>query len=56
MLKHVKGNIHTNSIENYWSLLKRGIIPTSALVPPVPLSEPSVQQSEDNDQGLFFRR
>ncbi|MGA8150097.1 MAG: IS1595 family transposase [Terriglobales bacterium] len=25
-LEYVRGNVHTNTVENYWSLLKRGII------------------------------
>ena len=24
-VKYVDGNVHTNSMENYWSLLKRGL-------------------------------
>jgi transposase-like protein len=27
---YVKGNVHTNGMENFWSLLKRGIRGTSA--------------------------
>ena len=27
-LEYVRGNVHTNGIENYWSLLKRGIVGT----------------------------
>ena len=26
--EYVRGNVHTNSIENFWSLLKRGVIGT----------------------------
>jgi ISXO2-like transposase domain len=25
-LEYVRGEVHTNTVENYWSLLKRGII------------------------------
>ena len=31
---YVKGNVHTNSLENYWSLLKRGINGTYVSVEP----------------------
>lgn len=39
--KYVEGNVHTNGIENYWSLLKRGLKGTYVSVEPfhfVPLS------------------
>ena len=32
--EYVRGNIHTNSIENFWSLLKRGIKGTYVSVEP----------------------
>ena len=31
---YVRGNVHTNSIENFWSLLKRGIKGTYVSVEP----------------------
>ncbi len=34
---YVMGNVHTNGIENFWSLLKRGIGGTYVSVEPVPL-------------------
>ena len=39
-VKYVDGKVHTNGLENYWSLLKRGIAGTYVIgrtVPPVPL-------------------
>jgi hypothetical protein len=30
----VRGNVHTNGIENFWSLLKRGLIGTYVSVEP----------------------
>ena len=32
--KYVDGNIHTNGIENFWSLLKRGLSGTYVAVEP----------------------
>ena len=32
--KYVKGNVHTNSLENFWSLLKRGLNGTYVAVEP----------------------
>ena len=57
---YVKGNIHTNSIENYWSLLKRGIKGTYISVEPFHLFRYLDEQSfrfntrKDNDQGRFM--
>lgn len=57
---YVKGNIHTNSIENYWSLLKRGIKGTYVSVEPFHLFRYLDEQSfrfnnrKDNDQGRFM--
>lgn len=33
-VSYVRGNVHTNGIENYWSLLKRGIRGTYVSVEP----------------------
>lgn len=57
---YVKGNIHTNSIENYWSLLKRGIKGTYVSVEPFHLFRYLDEQSfrfnsqKGNDQGRFM--
>jgi hypothetical protein len=32
--EYVRGNVHTNSIENFWSLLKRGLHGTYVSVEP----------------------
>lgn len=57
---YVKGNIHTNSIESYWSLLKRGIKGTYVSVEPFHLFRYLDEQSfrfntrKSNDQGRFM--
>ncbi len=57
---YVKGNVHTNNIENYWSLLKRGIKGTYVSVEPFHLFRYLDEQSfrfntrKDNDQGRFM--
>jgi len=57
---YVKGTVHTNSIENYWSLLKRGIKGTYISVEPFHLFCYLDEQSfrfntrKDNDQGRFM--
>ena len=57
---YVKGNVHTNSIENYWSLLKRGIKGTYVSVEPFHLFRYLDEQSfrfntrKGNDQGRFL--
>ena len=57
---YVKGNIHTNSIESFWSLLKRGIKGTYVSVEPFHLFRYLDEQSfrfntrKDNDQGRFM--
>ena len=33
-VEYVRGNVHTNSLENYWSLLKRGLKGTYVSVEP----------------------
>jgi transposase-like protein len=58
--EYVRGNVHTNSIENYWSLLKRGIKGTYVSVEPFHLFRYLDEQSfrfntrKDNDQGRFM--
>jgi len=58
--RYVKGNVHTNSIENFWSLLKRGIKGTYVSVEPFHLFRYLDEQSfrfntrKDNDQGRFM--
>jgi transposase-like protein len=57
---YVKGNVHTNSIESFWSLLKRGIKGTYVSVEPFHLFRYLDEQSfrfntrKDNDQGRFM--
>jgi hypothetical protein len=38
-VEYVKGNVHTNSIENFWSLLKRGLKGTYVAVEPFHLTK-----------------
>lgn len=56
----MRGNVHTNSIESFWSLLKRGIKGTYVSVEPFHLFRYLDEQSfrfntrKDNDQGRFM--
>jgi transposase-like protein len=58
-VEYVKGTVHTNGIENFWSLLKRTIKGTYVSVDPVHLSAYLDEQSfrfnerKDNDLGRF---
>jgi hypothetical protein len=58
-VEYVRGNVHTNGIENFWSLLKRGLKGTYVSVEPVHLgryvSEQVFRFNErtDNDGGRF---
>lgn len=58
--KYVEGNVHTNCIENYWSLLKRGLKGTYVSVEPFHLFRYLDEQAfrfntrKDNDQGRFM--
>src|SRR5213592_3720489 len=58
--EYVRGNVHTNSIENFWSLLKRGIKGTYVSVEPFHLFRYLDEQSfrfntrKSNDQGRFM--
>ena len=59
---YVKGNVHTNGMENFWSLLKRGIKGTYVSVEPFHLFRYLSEQvfrfnerkHEDGDQGRFL--
>jgi hypothetical protein len=57
---YVKEGVHTNGLENFWSLLKRGIKGTYVSVEPFHLfrylSEQVFRFNErkDNDQGRFL--
>jgi transposase-like protein len=57
---YVKGHIHINSIENFWSLLKRGLKGTYVSVEPFHLFRYLDEQCyrfntrKDNDQGRFM--
>lgn len=59
MVEYVRGNVHTNSIENFWSLLKRTIKGTYISVSPVHLQKYVEEQMfrynerHGNDQERF---
>ncbi len=59
--EYVRGNVHTNSIENFWSLLKRGLKGTYVSVEPFHLFRYLDEQSfrfntrKSNDQGRFMQ-
>jgi transposase-like protein len=59
-VEYVHGHIHTNGIENFWSLLKRTIKGTYVSVDPSHLQSYVVEQEfrynerEGNDQSRFF--
>jgi transposase-like protein len=58
-VEYVKGNIHTNGIENFWSLLKRAVRGTYVSVDPIHLNRYVGEQvfrfneRKDNDLGRF---
>jgi transposase-like protein len=58
---YVKGNVHTNGMENFWSLLKRGIKGTYVSVEPFHLFRYLDEEAfrfntrKDNDAGRFLR-
>lgn len=60
-VEYVRGNVHTNSIENFWSLLKRTIKGTYVSVSPSHLQKYVEEQMfrynerEGNDQYRFVR-
>lgn len=58
-IEYVRGNVHTNSMENFWSLLKRGLKGTYVSVDPIHLERYvgeqvfRFNQRKDNDGGRF---
>jgi transposase-like protein len=58
-VEYVRGNIHTNGVENFWSLLKRSIKGTYVSVDPLHLDRYLGEQTfrfnerKDNDLGRF---
>ena len=58
---YAKGHVHTNGLENFWSLLKRGIKGTYVSVEPFHLFRYLDEQAfrfnerKDNDQGRFIK-
>jgi hypothetical protein len=62
--EYVHGNVHTNGLENFWSLLKRGLKGTYVSVEPFPCSATSTnkrsgiryneRKNEDGDGGRFL--
>lgn len=60
-VEYVRGNVHTNSIENFWSLLKRSIKGTYVSVSPEHLQKYVEEQTfrfnerKGNDQDRFLK-
>lgn len=60
-IEYVRGNVHTNGIENFWSLMKRTIKGTYVSVSPEHLQKYVEEQSfrynerKGNDQHRFFQ-
>jgi hypothetical protein len=58
--EYVRGNVHTNGVENFWSLLKRGISGTYVSVEPFHLFRYLDEQAfrfnnrKDSDRGRFI--
>ena len=58
---YAKGHVHTNGLENFWSLLKRGIKGTYVSVEPFHLFRYLDEQAfrfnerKDNDAGRFVK-
>lgn len=58
-MKYVEGNVHTNTLENFWSLLKRGLSGTYVSVEPFHLFRYIDEQAfrfnnrRKNDWGRF---
>jgi len=58
---YAKGHVHTNGLENFWSLLKRGIKGTYVSVEPFHLFRYLDEQAfrfnerKDDDQGRFVK-
>lgn len=61
MNEYVRGNVHTNSIENFWTLLKRTIKGTYVSVEPLHLDSYLDEQSfrfnerKENNQSRFLK-
>ena len=59
--EYVRGNVHTNGIENFWTLLKRTISGTYVSVEPFHLNKYVAEQTfrynerKDNDKGRFHK-
>jgi hypothetical protein len=55
--EYVRGNVHTNNIESFWSLLKRGMVGTYHKVSkdylPLYLNEFSFRHNHRNDDDMF---
>ena len=60
-VEYVRGHVHTNGLENFWSLLKRAIKGTYVSVEPFHLFRYLDEQAfrfnerKDDDQGRFFK-
>lgn len=60
-IEYVRGNVHTNGVENFWSLLQRGLNGTYVSVEPFHLSAYVDEQAfrfnqrKDNDAGRFLK-
>jgi transposase-like protein len=60
-VEYVRGHVHTNGLENFWSLLKRSIKGTYVSVEPFHLFRYLDEQAfrfnerKDNDQGRFIK-
>jgi len=58
-LEYVRGNVHCNGVENFWSLLQRGLKGTYVAVEPEHLGAYVDEQAfrynnrKDNDAGRF---
>jgi transposase-like protein len=61
MVSYVRGTVHTNGLENFWSLLKRALKGTYVNVEPFHLFRYCDEQAfrfnerKDNDQGRFLK-
>ena len=60
-MRYVEGNVHTNGLENFWSLLKRGLNGTYVAVEPFHLFRYIDEQAfrfnnrKDSDSGRFLK-
>jgi transposase-like protein len=60
-IEYVRGNVHTNNVENFWALLQRGLNGTYISVEPYHLSAYVDEQAfrfnarKDNDSGRFLK-